>query len=75
VAEGQTPPSVPAEALYAPFTLELPAGDYTLEAENGGLNRNATFPIKVEPGKPQFFTRAMPGFNATKIVDLLLAQD
>ena len=73
--EGQTPPSVPAEPLYAPFTVDLAPGDYTLEAENGGLNRNATFPIKIELGKPQFIVRTMPGFNATKIVDALLAQD
>ena len=74
-AEGQAPPSVPAEALYAPFTVDLAPGDYTLEAENGGLNRNATFPIKVELGKPQVIVRIMPGFNATKTVDALLAQD
>jgi serine/threonine protein kinase len=74
VPEGQSPPQVPTEPLYAPFTIDLAPGDYTLEAENGGLNRNATFQIKVEGSKPQSFVRTMPGFNATKIVDALLAQ-
>ena len=75
VPEGQTPPTVPAEPLYTPFTIDLAPGDYTLEAENGGLNRNTTFQIKVELGKPQYIVRSMPGFNATKTVDALLAQD
>jgi serine/threonine-protein kinase len=76
-AEGQTAPQVPADAIYAPFTLDLAPGDYVLECENGGLNRAATFQLKVEgaEGRPQFFTRTMPGFNPTKIVDSLLAQD
>jgi hypothetical protein len=80
-AEGQTatPPAVqlPVEARFAPFTIDLPAGDYLLECENGGLNRAATIPLKVaEPqGRPQFFTRTMPGFNSTKIVDSLLPRD
>ena len=75
VPDGQAPPPVPAEPLYAPFTIDLTPGDYTLEAENGGLTRNASFQLKVELGKPQYFTRTMPGFNATKTVDALLAQD
>ena len=80
-AEGQTaaPPAVqlPVEARFAPFTIDLPAGDYLLECENGGLNRTTTIPLKVaEPqGRPQFFTRNMPGFNSTKVVDSLLPRD
>jgi hypothetical protein len=75
VPEGQPPPQVPAEPLYAPFTIDIAPGEYTLECENGGLNRNASFAIKVDApeGKPQYFTRTMPGFNATKIVDALLS--
>lgn len=76
-ADGQTAPQVPAESIYAPFTIDLAPGDYVLECENGGLHRPTTFQLKVEAaeGRPQFFTRTMPGFNPTKIVDSLLARD
>jgi hypothetical protein len=64
----------PAETRYAPFAIDLPPGDYTLECENDGVNRAAKFAVKVIEGKPQYVTRSMPGFNATKIVDAILSQ-
>ena len=67
--------TLPTEPQYVPFAIDLPAGDYTLEAENGGVNRPTTFQLKVAEGGPQTFVRAMQGFNATKIVESLLGQD
>jgi serine/threonine protein kinase len=67
--------TLPTEPQYVPFALDLPAGDYTLEAENGGVNRPTTFQLKVAEGGPQTFVRTMQGFNATKIVESLLGQD
>jgi hypothetical protein len=67
--------TLPAEAQYAPFAIDLPAGDYTLEAENGGVNRATTFQLKVAEGGAQTYVRSMPGFNATKVVESLLGQD
>jgi hypothetical protein len=67
--------AVPAEPLYTPFSIDLPPGDYTLECENGGLTRAASLPLTVVAGVPQTLIRSMPGFNATKIVDGLLAQN
>ena len=67
--------TLPAEAQYVPFAIDLPAGDYNLEAENGGLNRATTFQLKVAEGGAQSYVRSMPGFNATKIVESLLGQD
>jgi hypothetical protein len=67
--------TLPAEAQYVPFAIDLPAGDYNLEAENGGLNRAMTFQLKVAEGGAQSYVRSMPGFNATKIVESLLGQD
>ena len=32
-------PAVSTEVFYAPFAIDLPPGDYNLEAENGGLSR------------------------------------
>ena len=45
-------PSVPADALYSPFTLDLPAGTYTLECENGGVTRPTTIQLTVVEGTP-----------------------
>ncbi|MGQ0735153.1 MAG: protein kinase domain-containing protein [Acidobacteriota bacterium] len=69
--EGMT---VPAEPQYAPFTVELAAGDYVLECENGGLTRPSSFKVTITEGKAQFIVRTMPGFNATKAVDAILSQ-
>ena len=68
-------PAIPADTFYAPFAIDLPPGDYNLEAENGGVTRPTTFQLKVAAGGPQTFVRTMPGFNATKIVEGLLGQD
>ena len=68
-------PAVPADALYAPFAVDLPPGTYTLECENGGVTRAATFQVTVGAGPQQFVTRSMPGFNAARIVDGLLGQN
>ena len=65
---------VPKEPLYTPFTIDLPPGDYAFECENGGLTRAVTYPLTVATGKPQFLIRTMPGFDAAKVVDALLAQ-
>ena len=65
---------VPTEPLYTPFTIDLPPGDYSFECENGGLTRAVTYPLTVATGKPQFVIRTMPGFDAAKVVDALLAQ-
>ena len=65
---------VPTEPLYTPFTIDLPPGDYSFECENGGLTKAVTYPLKVATGKPQFLVRTMPGFDAAKVVDALLAQ-
>ena len=67
--------TLPAEPQYVPFAIDLPAGDYTLEAENGGVNRPTTFQLKVAEGGPQSYVRVMQGFNATKVVESLLGQD
>lgn len=68
-------PAVPTDTFYAPFAVDLPAGAYTLEAENGGVSRAAVFPLKVSEGGSQVFVRTMPGFNAAKIVEGLLGQN
>ena len=68
-------PAIPADTFYVPFAVDLPPGDYNLEAENGGVNRATTFQLKVAPGGAQSFVRAMPGFNATKVVESLLGQE
>ncbi len=68
--------AIPADAFYAPFTIDLPAGDYTLECENGGVTRPATIPLKVVEGTPQqALIRPLPGFNAARTVDGLLSQE
>ena len=64
----------PADALYAPFALDLPPGTYTLESENGGVTRPLTFQVTVATGAPQAVTRIMPGFNATRAADSLMAR-
>jgi hypothetical protein len=66
---------IPSDTFYAPFAVDLPPGDYTLEAENGGVTRATKFELKVGEGAPMTFVRNMPGFNATKIVESLLGQD
>lgn len=68
-------PAIPADTFYVPFAVDLPPGDYNLEAENGGVSRATTFQLKVAPGGAQSFVRAMPGFNATKVVESLLGQE
>jgi hypothetical protein len=68
-------PAVPADALYAPFAVDLAPGTYTFECENGGVTRPLTFQVTVAAGPPQSVTRTMPGFNATKTVDGLLSQN
>jgi hypothetical protein len=68
-------PAVPADALYAPFAVDLPPGTYTFECENGGVTRPLTFKVTVAAGPTQGVTRTMPGFNATKTVDSLLGQN
>ena len=75
IVPGTPNPAIPTETFFAPFAIDLPAGDYNLEAENGGLTRATTFQLKVAEGGPQTFVRNMPGFNATKIVEGLLGQD
>jgi len=67
--------AAPADALYAPFAVDLPPGTYTFECENGGVTRPLTFQVTVAAGPPQAVTRNMPGFNATKTVDGLLSQN
>ena len=67
--------AAPADALYAPFAVDLPPGTYTFECENGGVTRPLTFQVTVGAGPPQAVTRNMPGFNATKTVDGLLSQN
>jgi len=67
---------VPAEPMYTPFTIQLAPGDYSLECDNGGVTKPVTYTLKVAAtGKPHFFTRTMPGFNSTKVVDALLARE
>jgi hypothetical protein len=68
-------PSIPADALYAPFAIDLPPGTYSFECENGGVTRPLTFQVTVAAGPTQAVTRNMPGFNATKTVDGLLGQN
>ena len=66
--------AVPADALYAPFAVDLPPGTYTFESENGGVTRPLTFQVTVATGAPQAVTRSMPGFDATRAVDSLMAR-
>jgi hypothetical protein len=68
-------PAVPADALYAPFAVDLPPGTYSFECENGGVTRPLTFQVTVAAGPPQAVTRNMPGFNPTRTVDSLLGQN
>jgi len=75
--EGQPTSQVPAGPLFAPFTVDLAPGDYTIECENNGLTPATKFALKVEgvEGRAQLFTRNMPGFDPAKVVDALLGQD
>jgi serine/threonine protein kinase len=75
IVPGTPNPAIPTDTFYAPFAIDLPPGDYNLEAENGGLTRATTFQLKVAEGAPMTFVRNMPGFNATKIVEGLLGRD
>lgn len=68
-------PAIPTDTFFAPFAIDLPPGDYNLEAENGGVTRATTFQLKVAAGGAQTFVRNMPGFNATKVVEGLLGQE
>jgi hypothetical protein len=68
-------PAIPTDTYFAPFAIDLPPGDYNLEAENGGVTPPTKFELKVGEGAPMTFVRNMPGFNATKIVEGLLGQD
>ena len=68
-------PAIPTDVFFAPFAVDLPAGDYNLEAENGGVTPPTKFELKVGEGSPMTFVRNMPGFNAAKIVEGLLGQD
>jgi hypothetical protein len=55
-----------------PFAIALAPGRYTLQCENGGLTRPLTLPVTVTAGSPVVVSRAMPGFDAARIVDTLL---
>jgi serine/threonine protein kinase len=66
-------PAVPADALYAPFAVDLPPGVYRFDSENGGVTRPARFEVTVKAGAPQAVTLNMPAFDATRAVNRLLA--
>ena len=62
-----------ADTLSTPFSIELVEGSYTLEASNAGL-APLTLPITLVAGVPFSVNQAMPGFDAARLVDSLLAQ-
>ena len=69
-AAGQPP--VAADAQVTPFTIALPAGEYDLSLENGGLTRPATEHITVAANQPNEVRVTMPGFDPDRVVSALL---
>ena len=63
---------VPEEAMVTPFVITLPAGEYTLRAENDGLTNPTDVPVKLVEGEVRPVSVQMPGFRADAIVDQLL---
>jgi hypothetical protein len=55
-----------------PFTITVPAGEYVLEAENGGLTPPFKVTLRLEGGKVRTISQDMPGFNADRVLDALL---
>lgn len=70
VPVGHTAP-VPKEALLTPFSVELAPGAYRLECDNDGISPPSVFPITVEAGRPLSVSRAMPGFDPSRLVETL----
>ena len=64
-----------AAPLETPFTVNLAPGDYVLVAENGGLTGPLGISVTLREGEPLVVTEPMPGFNANRIVDLLLGNN
>jgi hypothetical protein len=63
---------VPEEAMLTPFVITLPAGDYTLRAENDGLTGPREITVKLAEGEVRPVSEQMPGFRADTLVDQLL---
>ena len=55
-----------------PFVVSLPAGNYLLDCENGGLTSRATFNLNVTPGAPIAVAQTMPGFDIEQALNKLL---
>ena len=58
-----------------PFTVALTPGAYTLRAVNDLTPALDDWRIVVKPGESQEFSRDMPGFNASQVVELLLGSE
>ena len=54
------------------FSVNLKPGDYTLELENGSVTRPLTLKVTIRAGVPMTISRAMPGFDAERVVKDLL---
>ena len=69
-AEGREAP----EAQVTPFVINLPAGEYVLQADNSGLTQPLRLTLRLEGGKVRVVAQDMPGFNADRVLDALLGQ-
>ena len=58
--------------MLTPFVITLPAGEYTLRAENDGLTSPTDVPVKLAEGEVHPVSVQMPGFRVDALVDQLL---
>lgn len=65
---------VPAGELLTPITLQLPAGDYTLELENGNLTKPRSERITVAADRANTVLITMPGFDVEQTLADILSE-